>query len=410
MPPMFTACHQCVLAWLTPNLTLPSKLLAAPLPCSHDRIDSVTDTWIFQFPIFQLAWIPDDHRLAPCILKPRMLALWRENAFSPAHLYLTKMVRLNQSWYLNLLAISSIFTIGQGQYFDGFDAFANQNKRCKLYSCDKGYEPVPNKKMTFQSAGCDAMGSGNINLFGGDEDEDGKPYEDCCHEWHACNQICGISKQNCDDTYAKCTEEKCKGKDPNCLEQANMNMMMNGLAGCKSFEVIQNKACTCVTKYGDRHVKQREEALLNFYKKYAPKSIRKVHDLAKKADSMTKMAKLLQKLIKKYPESIELVEDPQTKMYRQMFGNAGFGGADFGGADFGGFGGAGGAGGEADFDDVDDFDVDEDLGAYGEEVEEEEEEEEVPPPPPKKKKKTPPPPPVEEEEEVYDEFDQYQEL
>lgn len=301
-----------------------------------------------------------------------------------------------------------------------FDEFGVNNRRCKLYSCDKGYEPVPKKKMRFTSPGCDAMGAGGINLFGPEEDEDGKPYETCCHQWHACYQICGTSKQSCDENYNKCVEIKCKDADEYCVEQANQSMMMSNLGGCKSFELAQSQACDCITKYGDRHKKAREEGLRKFYKLYAPPSAaKKVPELMKKAETSVKLAKLLQKLVAKYPDSIELVEDAQTKMYRQMFGNSGFGGGmgdseyeeedEFGEDEFGSdeFG-------EADFgnrgrraaDDIEDFDVDEDLGGGGDE-----EEEEVPPPPPKKekKKRKKDPPPV-EEEKPYDEFDQYQEL
>ncbi|CAB9503884.1 Group XII secretory phospholipase A2 precursor (PLA2G12) [Seminavis robusta] len=348
---------------------------------------------------------------------------------------------------LLLLALPSNIVVASFDYMNFAQDAANQ-ERCKPYKCDEGYEPVPKKKHEYQSAGCNAMGS--MSLF--DDEEEEVPYETCCHHWHACYQICGTLKKDCDRDYKQCVDEKCKatGKEyDNCLENANQQTMLLAVGGCRSHEVEQSKHCACTTKYGDRHLKAREESLRHFYRMHAPENKSKVNALLEKADTTQKLGKLLVKLVKKYPKAIEIVEDPQSRMYRQMFG-AGFGGGKDGDeeeedGDEWGFGKQG------KYDPDDDFDVNEDLGGYGEDeaAEEEDEEEddeaeemlrqaevlrikaeklkrekkkkqEEEEKKKKKqqqqkmeKKKPKPPPPVEEVEEeppIEDEFNQYEEL
>jgi hypothetical protein len=265
-----------------------------------------------------------------------------------------------------------------------FNEFAPlQNQRCKPFQCQKGYEPVPKKSHAYKSTGCNAMGGGAMALMG-DDDGDEKPvYESCCHFFHACHQICGSAFRDCEKDLQQCVQTACRQKhttDDNdynqCLDSAQQHVMMLQLAGCKQHLVQQNRYCACTTKYGSQHVTGREESLRNFYKLHVPKDAateKKVKELIqkKKADTAPKLAKLLVALVQKYPNSIEIQEDPQTKIYRQMFG--GFGG---GGDEDAEDGGGGKRKGGHEEEDMDDFDVDEDLGSYSEEEEEADDEEE----------------------------------
>jgi hypothetical protein len=50
--------------------------------------------------------------------------------------------------------------------------------------------------------------------------------------------------------------------------------------------------------------------------------VEKAEELAKKADSTTKMAGLVKKLLTKYPDAIQKTEDPQQAMYQKMMNEA----------------------------------------------------------------------------------------
>jgi hypothetical protein len=199
--------------------------------------------------------------------------------------------------------------------FPGMDG---AGKPCRMYSCSKGYAPVPKKRTItkFTSPGCDAMGGGMLMMNPGAKTSE-KPYESCCDQWHACYQICGSHKQQCDKTYDDCVATTC-GADSECSESSKLNSMLMQLGGCQKYEQAQNQACDCVSKDKDKHVVARKDVLEKFYKKYAPDSVHKVPDLAKKADTAGKLAVLIQKLVKKYPESIQKIEDPQAAEMRKM--------------------------------------------------------------------------------------------
>jgi len=201
-----------------------------------------------------------------------------------------------------------------------FDGIPGMGAPCKPFSCSKGYAPVQKKRgLKFTSAGCDAMGGGAM-MFTGNKEQEEKPYESCCDQWHACFQICGTNKQSCDDTFKKCVDTTCEETDERekCQESAKITIMMLGLSPCKQFEGAQAKACECVPKENDAHLKKREEVLSKFYRLHAPDAKNKAPELIKKAETSAKFASLMRQLVKKYPGSIEHVEDPKQKQYREM--------------------------------------------------------------------------------------------
>jgi hypothetical protein len=159
------------------------------------------------------------------------------------------------------------------------------------------------------------MGGGMMMMGGGANDAAKQPFDTCCHQWHACYQICGSSKKSCDESFKTCSEAMC-GSKKDCKESANLNSMMMQLGGCQKFDQAQYKSCECVES--SKAEEKRTSAIRYFYKKNAPENADKAGDLAKKANSTGKMAGLLRKLVRKYPESIEKVEDPQQAAYRKM--------------------------------------------------------------------------------------------
>lgn len=198
--------------------------------------------------------------------------------------------------------------------------FGNNNRPCPDYRCTSGMVPVPKSRQKFTSTGCGAMGGGMVMLGGGDAKNSAKVYESCCDQWHACYQVCGVSKRVCDDSFKSCTEQVC-GEDEDCKKDASIASLMIDVGGCGRFDQAQYGACECVDK--SKAQAKREAAIRRFYKKNAPdQEDSKAEGLAKKADSKSKLASLFRKLLAKYPSAIEKIEDPQQAMYRKMMEDA----------------------------------------------------------------------------------------
>jgi len=192
-----------------------------------------------------------------------------------------------------------------------FDAFGG-DKPCPAYRCSKGMTPVPKSRLKFTSKGCGAMGSGVMMMGMGSGNE---KYSSCCDLWHACYQTCGASKQGCDDGFKQCSKVIC-GPDDDCVKSADLNTMMLNMGGCSVYDQAQYQACECVEK--SKVEEKRADAIRYFYKKHAPDNVDKAKQLAKKADTTSKMAGLIKKLVAKYPKCIAKIQDPQQAMYERM--------------------------------------------------------------------------------------------
>ena len=114
-----------------------------------------------------------------------------------------------------------------GGDFD-FGGMGGMGKPCPTYRCSSGYTPVQKSRPKFTSPGCSAMGGGMMMMATGAETAK-KPFESCCDEWHACYQICGSSKKNCDETFKTCSEAMCKPYGEDCSQDANLSSMMMNL-------------------------------------------------------------------------------------------------------------------------------------------------------------------------------------
>jgi hypothetical protein len=196
-------------------------------------------------------------------------------------------------------------------------------RSCPNFKCTGGLAVVPKSRaVKFDTYGCNAMGSGMMMYQMGSNDKDEEPHGICCDQWHACYQVCGVSKASCDRTFSTCVETVC-GTDETCNKNAKVSHMSIQFGGCQKYDQAQYKSCECVPK--EKAIDKRETVIRNFYKKFSPDSMDKAADLAKKADTASKMASLLRKLIKKYPESIQRKVDPKRKemddMMRQTEGN-----------------------------------------------------------------------------------------
>ena len=207
---------------------------------------------------------------------------------------------------------------GFGGAGGGFPGMGDQN--CAPFRCSAGYAPVPKSRSRFVSrGGCGSMGGGM--MMGGSFVEEEKPYEGCCHQWHACYQTCGASKKRCDDHYKKCAEDTCTelpaGEREDCSKGLEIGTVLLQFEGCQKFDAGQYEGCECVRKA--KVEEKRAAAIRGFYKKWSPDNVDKADNLAKKTDSVGKMAALFGKLLGKYPEAIKIESDPeQTRMQRMM--------------------------------------------------------------------------------------------
>ena len=109
------------------------------------------------------------------------------------------------------------------------------------------------------------------------------------------------------------------------MQDGKLKIMMSGLGGCSKFEDAQRAACRCV---GDSRLKtSRLGVLASFYKKHNPeKPSKELKALTRKAGSVEKFAKLLIKLVRKYPKSVKKIRDPQQAMFEDMMSKYGGGG------------------------------------------------------------------------------------
>jgi len=210
---------------------------------------------------------------------------------------------------------------------DDFDPNAfGAGQNCQNFRCSKNYEPVPKSRLSLSSSGCSSMGGSSMIMMGGSEDEVKKKYEDCCHQWHACYQICGSTKKSCDEQFKTCSAEKCAADDE-CKKSADLSSMLLNLSGCRKYDEMQLKGCECIESKSAP--KARTRILSRFYEKFAASDSdadatkKKVDDLMKKADTKLKFATLLNKLVAKYSNAVKIVDDPQRNMYQKIMEEAG---------------------------------------------------------------------------------------
>lgn len=196
---------------------------------------------------------------------------------------------------------------------------------CRPYKCSKGDEPVPKWPLRLTSAGCNSgMGGMQIMSAGGGGDKN-DPQTPCCDMRQACLQTCGTIKTYCDEEFLKCTKATCAAMDTtaakeDCEKSAGIHELMVNMDRCQKYDSEQYSHCECVSK--DAAPAKREKVLRAFYKKFNPDNVDKVSSLAKKAETPRKMAGLMLKLYKKYPQVIKKIKDPQQEMMDKIMREA----------------------------------------------------------------------------------------
>lgn len=155
-----------------------------------------------------------------------------------------------------------------------------------------------------------------------DNGADESPTAICCDQRIACLQTCGSVKMVCDEEFFKCTKDRCqessggdRTKEDECNAQTQIYQLMVNL-DCKMYNEGQQSSCECVDE--DEAEEKRLAVVTTFYETYSPESVDKAAGLVKKADTSKKMAGLLTKLIKKYPQSVKRVKSDNQEMYEKI--------------------------------------------------------------------------------------------
>eukprot|EP00038_Savillea_parva_P031252 m.84239 g.84239 ORF g.84239 m.84239 type:complete len:282 (+) comp9587_c1_seq2:99-944(+) len=221
--------------------------------------------------------------------------------------------RLPAAALMRVVLLGATISVTSANDFD----FGGPGETCKNAACPSGKTPVPKRPLRLVSRGCSAMGG--LTMMGGassGQDE----VTPCCNLRQACFQTCGMVKAKCEDTFEKCTAALCAQNHPgdadgeaSCGKTAKLYVTMSKLGGCREWDTAQSAACQCVDD--DRGLRRRRQTLEDIYKKVNKAKVDDVPDLAKKhGKSPTKFAKLLMKLIRKYPKLITVQRSKEQDM------------------------------------------------------------------------------------------------
>jgi hypothetical protein len=174
----------------------------------------------------------------------------------------------------------------------------------------------------------------------------------CCHHRNACVQTCGSLKAVCEQDFLLCGETACQtlSNDDNdndstdeeknqlrtCTQHMQLQKIIHSMDSCAEYAKAQTKNCQCLPS--KEAPKARMEFLTQFYSEYDNPSEQQQNDdgddnvnnnkkkklraLAGKADTARKMSTLIGKLVKKYPQAIQYVEDPQEEYMERMMKDA----------------------------------------------------------------------------------------
>lgn len=190
--------------------------------------------------------------------------------------------------------------------------FPNEPKFCTPYRCPKGQEPVPKWPLKLTSTGCSGIGGG-MQMFSPKGGGDNEKTTACCDQRNACLQTCGSIKTFCDEEFMKCAKASCEDltgeEKDSCDKSVNMHELLLKLDTCQRYNKEQSEHCECVPK--ESVESKREKVLRAFYNKFNKENVAKTPELAKKASTTAKMAGLMMKLYKKYPQVIKKIKDPQ---------------------------------------------------------------------------------------------------
>jgi len=182
-----------------------------------------------------------------------------------------------------------------------FDKFKRGS--CKAHSCPGKNQVTVHKSsaLKFKSNGC--------SYFGGKAVDD--TLTPCCDVWNACHNLCGTTKDFCDETFRRCIHDTCgkmkhidahEEKHNDCVKNISLYGVLLKMSQCQQFEDGQKWGCECVDS--SSVMDKRKKVLTQFYKLYNPKEIKKVKVLMSRATDAPKFAGIFHALFNIYPMSI----------------------------------------------------------------------------------------------------------
>mmetsp|Transcript_21141 Transcript_21141/g.55005 ORF Transcript_21141/g.55005 Transcript_21141/m.55005 type:complete len:285 (-) Transcript_21141:1019-1873(-) len=198
------------------------------------------------------------------------------------------------------------------------DDFNFGDAECKSFNCrGDGLAPVPTRPLRLVARGCSSMGG--MTMMGGGNDE----MTPCCNLRQACFQTCGASKAKCEQLFEKCTNALCaqnhpgdSSKEESCKKTGNLYVTMSKIGGCRVWDAAQAAACECVDEADA--MPRRTKTLTEVYKKVKEKG-KKIDSLIEKhGTSSQKFAKLLLRLVRKYPKLIKVKRSPEDEMMERI--------------------------------------------------------------------------------------------
>jgi hypothetical protein len=161
-----------------------------------------------------------------------------------------------------------------------------------------------------QSNGCpDAVGS--------DSFMQNNDYTVCCDQLQICYQVCGLTKNYCDEDFKYCLYQLCEniqGVDQSHRCELNLNLLFNSMiySNYEEYEDYQTEICQCVedsAMVGPEYINYFQD----FYLKYAPEKLSKgmaaiQREIQKSHEKLFTYRKLFYELHKKYDRAISHTE------------------------------------------------------------------------------------------------------
>eukprot|EP00746_Dinoflagellata_sp_MGD_P162015 gnl/MRDRNA2_/MRDRNA2_89387_c0_seq1.p1 gnl/MRDRNA2_/MRDRNA2_89387_c0~~gnl/MRDRNA2_/MRDRNA2_89387_c0_seq1.p1 ORF type:complete len:354 (+),score=110.90 gnl/MRDRNA2_/MRDRNA2_89387_c0_seq1:67-1128(+) len=220
------------------------------------------------------------------------------------------------------------------------NSYTPPTPKCKKFTCPAGQKALRKKGYKAWTYGCADAGANVFSMANFDPNDPlgglnkgKKNFDKCCLEHDACQQTCGMSSDECHNSFQKCATKICKN-DQNCMFQAQLGQMMSGPTwgddsdvakfdkdsdpACKGYNRWQSDSCECVDN--DKVEETNDKRLKTFYKLYNPEKLDdsgEIKDLAEvKKKWKGKEPSMFLALTMKYKDkAIERRQKPKPKPY-----------------------------------------------------------------------------------------------
>ena len=166
-------------------------------------------------------------------------------------------------------------------------------------------------------------GSGESSRWSYDQND----YTICCDQQQICYQICGLTKNYCDEDFKFCLSQLCEniqGVDQSHACELHAHLLFQSIlySNYEEYEDYQTKFCQCVAEEKDEEGEgevstgvdsQYLHFFQNFYRKYAPEKLSKgmaliQREIQRSHEQLLTYRKLFYELHKKYESAVSYTE------------------------------------------------------------------------------------------------------